>query len=257
MPTSSNLPLTINIKAIRKRHTGSSTKRLPGPPWPSKATAKIAKGKCSPLFKTAGRLPVAKQGFAPLKFQPGQDGLTFKVEGGFLSEIPPELIGAGTKLGHAPGPIKFRIITGPAIQTGPETFRIQFDRGGMGGPIWIQEEHPGDDQYRHAVQPGQMVIPPKLDKGKPQTITFPKIENQKAGVKSIKLEAVSDSGLPVDYYVLAGPAEVEGDTLKLTPIPVRSEYPVKVTIVAYQWGRTIEPLYQSAQPVEQTFTIEK
>jgi hypothetical protein len=201
-------------------------------------------------------LPVAKQGFATLKFRPESDGLTFKVKGGFLAEMPAELIGAGDKLGHAEGPIKFRIITGPAVQIGPETFRVQFDRGGMGGPIWIQEEHPGDDQYRHAVQPGQMVIPQTLTKGKPQTITFPKIEDRKAGVKTIKLKATSDSGLPVDYYVVAGPAEVEGDVLKLTPIPVRSKRPVKVTVVAYQWGRTIEPLFQTAQPVELSFTIE-
>jgi hypothetical protein len=208
-------------------------------------------------FVEDGRaLPVAKQGFAPLKFQPEQDGLTFEVEGAFLSEMPPELVGAGEKLGHAQGPIKFRVITGPAIQTGPETFRVQFDRGGMGGAIWIQEEHPGDDLYRRAVQPGQMSLPQKNTKGKTQTINFPKIVNQKRSVKTIKLTAKSDSGLPVDYYVVAGPAEVEGDTLKLTPIPVRSKYPVKITVVAYQWGRTIEPLYQTAQPEEQTFTIE-
>jgi hypothetical protein len=202
------------------------------------------------------QLPVAKQGFAPLKFQPQANGLTFKLEGAFLSEMPPELIGAGEKLGHAPGPIKFRVITGPAIQTGLKTFRVQFDRGGMGGPIWIQEEHPGDERYRHAVQPGQMPIPQNLTKGKPQTINFPKMENQKAGFKTIKLEAKSDSGLPVDYYVVAGPAEVEAGTLKLTPIPMRSKRPIKITIVAYQWGRTIEPLYQTAQPVERSFTIE-
>jgi hypothetical protein len=203
------------------------------------------------------QLPVAKQGFAPLKFMPEKDGLTFKVKGGFLSEIPAELIGAGEKLGHAPGPIKFRVITGPAIQTGPETFRVQFDRGAEGGSIWIQEEHPGDDQYRHAVQPGQMNIPTKLDNGKPQVITFPKIASQQAGAKSVKLAATSGSGLKVDYYVVAGPAEVKGASLQLTPIPQRSKYPVKVTVVAYQWGRTTEPLVQSAEPVEQTFLIEK
>ena len=203
------------------------------------------------------QLPVAKQGFAPLKFRPQADGLTFKVHGDFLAEMPAELIGEGEKLGHAPGPIKFRVITGPAVQTGPETFRVQFDRGAEGGPVWIQEEHPGDDEYRHAVQPGQMTIPPKLDKGKPQVITFPKIENQKAGAKSVKLAATSDSGLKVDYYVVAGPAEVKGNSLQLTPIPERSKYPVKVTVVAYQWGRAIEPLVQSAEPVEQTFLVEK
>src|SRR5438094_812596 len=79
--------------------------------------------------------------------------------------------------------------------------------------------------------------------GKPQTITFPKIEGQQAGTNSIKLNATSDSGLPVGYYVIAGPVVIEGNTLKFTKIPVKSKYPVKVTVVAYQWGRTIAPLY--------------
>jgi hypothetical protein len=202
-------------------------------------------------------LPVATQGFSPLKFQPEPDGLSFKVQGAFLSELPKELIGAGTHLGHAEGPIKFRVITGPAIQTGPETFRIQFNRQGMGGALWILEEHPGDEKFRHAVQPGQMNIPAKLSVGTPQVITFPKIEDQEEGIKSIELNATSDSKLPVDYYVVAGPAEIKGNTLIFTRIPVKSKYPVKVTVAAYQWGRTIEPLYQSAEPLKQTFYIIK
>jgi hypothetical protein len=51
-------------------------------------------------------------------------------------------------------------------------------------------------------------------------------------------------GLPVDYYVVAGPAEVN------------CRYPVKITVVAYQWGFAVQPLFQSADPVEQTFLIE-
>lgn len=202
-------------------------------------------------------LPVATQGFAPLKFQPQQDGLSFRVEGAFLSALPIELIGYGTPLGHAEGPIMFRLITGPAIQTGPETFRIQFDKQGFGGALWIQEEHPGDEKYRHAVQPGQMNIPAKLAVGMPQVIVFPKIEDQKKGIKSIELKATSDSKLPVNYYVVAGPVQLQGNTLIFTRIPVKSKYPVKVTLVAYQWGRTIDPLYQSAEPVTQTFNIIK
>jgi hypothetical protein len=200
-------------------------------------------------------LPVAKLGFAPLKFMPGEDGLTFTVEGAFLPEVPRELIGGGTKLGHAEGPITFRVITGPAVQIGSNTFRIQFDRAGMGGDIWLQAEHPGSKEYRHAVQPGQMKIPAKLTSGTPQLITFPQIGNQKAGTKSISLSATSDSGLPVQYYVVAGPFVVEGGELRLTKIPVKSKFPVKVTVVAYQWGRTLAPLYQTAEPVERTFYI--
>jgi hypothetical protein len=50
---------------------------------------------------------------------------------------------------------------------------------------------------------------------------------------------------------------VEDGIIKFTPVPAKSKFPVKVTIVAYQWGRTIEPLYQSAEPIEQTFYITK
>ena len=200
-------------------------------------------------------LPVAKQGFAPLKFEPDTDGLSFSLEGGFLSQIPEELTGAGTPLGHAPGLIKFSVIKGPAVQTGPNTFRIQFDRAGTGGDLWIQEEHPGNSEFRHAVQPGKMVIPARLSNGDAQKITFPEIGNVALGTRSIQLKAISSSNLPVGYYVVSGPAVVDGNTLQFTEIPVRSRLPIKVIIVAYQWGRTIEPLWQSAEPVERTFYI--
>ena len=53
-----------------------------------------------------------------------------------------------------------------------------------------------------------------------------------------------------------GPAEVAQDgTLTLTRIPPRAKYPVKVTVVATQWGRSIDPKLQTAQPVERTFSI--
>ena len=72
----------------------------------------------------------------------------------------------------------------------------------------------------------------------------------------MELKGTSSSGLPVDYYVVAGPAEVAGNMLKLSRIPMNSRYPVKITVVAYQWGRIVEPLVQSAEPVEQTFLVE-
>jgi hypothetical protein len=209
-----------------------------------------------PTFMQDGRvLPVGPRGFVELKFEPEADGRTFEVEGGFLSEVPRELVGAGTKLSHAPGPLRFRKITGPVEQIGPSTFRLQFDWQASRN-IMIQVEQPGDDRYRRAVQPAIMPIPARLTAGRPQVVTFPKIPNQRAGVTTVALPATVDSGLPVEYYVVAGPAEVAGNTFRITPIPGRRRFPVKVTIVAYQWGRMIEPLYQSAEPVEQTFLIE-
>ncbi|MDF2434476.1 MAG: hypothetical protein JWP44_4107, partial [Mucilaginibacter sp.] len=202
-------------------------------------------------------LPISKQGFVNLSFLPEADGMTFNVQGGFLPAIPQKFIGGGKPIGHANGAIQFRLITGPAIQTGPDQFRIAFNRSASGGDIWIQEEHPGDAVYRHAVQPAQMKLPAKLTTGTPQTITFPKIADQRAGVQQIDLSATTNTGLPVGYYVVSGPAVVSGHVLKFTQIPVKSKYPVKVTLTAYQWGRMNEPLYQSAEPVTQSFFLYK
>ena len=40
-----------------------------------------------------------------------------------------------------------------------------------------------------------------------------------------------------------------GNILRLTPIPPKARFPVKVIVVAYQKGRLKEPLVQSAQEV--------
>jgi hypothetical protein len=217
---------------------------------------RIKRKKQMPTFIQDGKpLNVTKIGYAPLKFEPHADGVTFDVKGGFLSTIPNELVGAGEKLGHAPGPIKFSIINGPAVQTGATTFRLQFDRWGMGGQIFILESEAGNAAYRYAVQPGMINIPGKLTSGAAQSISFNHIDNVKAGAKMVQLNGTATSGLPVDYYVKAGPAYIVHSKLYFTGIPINSKYPVKLTVVAYQWGRTIAPLYQSAEPVEQTFYI--
>jgi hypothetical protein len=50
---------------------------------------------------------------------------------------------------------------------------------------------------------------------------------------------------------------VAGDILRLTAIPPRATFPVKVTVVAWQYGRTSEPQLKTADPVEQSFLIVK
>jgi len=202
-------------------------------------------------------LPAAKLGFAPLKFEPEKDGMTFKVQGTFLKELPPELLDSGTPLGHASGPIKFKLITGPALQTGPDEFRVQFNRGDYGGDIWLQAEHPGNDEFRHAVQPAKLQIPAVLTKGKEQQITFPAVPDQKGSVKSIKLTAYSSSELPVYYYLISGPAIIQDGLLKIKQVPINTRYPIKITVVAYQWGRILPPQYKSAQSVLRSFLLYK
>jgi len=96
----------------------------------------------------------------------------------------------------------------------------------------------------------------KYAKGDEQTISFPPISDQPASAKSLKLSAASSAGAAVHYYIREGPAEVSDDgTITFTPIPPRAKFPVKVTVVSWQWGRSIEPKLKSAEPVEQTFHL--
>ena len=219
---------------------------------------RLARKKQMPDFVQDGSLlSVAHFGFAPIKFKPDTDGVSFSVEGGFLPALPPELIGSGQPLGHAPGVISFSAITGPVLQTGPANFVMQFSRGNTGGDIWILASHPGNADYRYAVQPGKVSLSQKLTKGVAQQITFAKVGTLSSKNKTTLLQATSNAGLPVRFYVDAGPAVVEGNRLVLTDIPVRSKYPVKVTVVAYQWGRSIVPLVQTAPPVTQIIYIKQ
>ena len=201
------------------------------------------------------KLPVAKLGFAPLKFEPDTDGLTFTLRGDFLDRIPDELIDHGAVLGHAPGQISFSIITGPAIKVNDTTFKVRFGRESIGGDLWIIEKHPGNAEYRSAVQPGKMTIPSKLLKGAPQKISFDSIPSLTDKENTIALKAISSAGLPVSFFVREGPAYVSGNVLHITAIPVRAKSKVRIAVVAYQWGRSRLPSVQSAEPVERSFYV--
>ncbi|XHR96152.1 hypothetical protein ACFJIV_05555 [Mucilaginibacter sp. UC70_90] len=102
-----------------------------------------------------------------------------------------------------------------------------------------------------------MIVPPRNTMGREQHITFSPIPNQKQYAKGIKLLASSDAHVPVGFYVLEGPVELSGNTLNIAAIPPHSRFPVKVTVVAWQYGNSHEPKLQTAVPVEQSFFIEK
>lgn len=205
-----------------------------------------------------------------LRFLPQDDGLTFKLTGTFLDTVPegrPERW-AKNKAGEpiAPPqttiPIEIRRITGPVQKLSADTWRVSFNRASFlgdrrGNESWLAAVWPGAGDYKRAVQQAMLPIPRRLSEGKPQTIDFPKPENQKRGVESLKLKATSDSGLPVSFFVREGPAEIAGDTLKFTTIPPHAKFPVKVTVGAYQFGRMAEPKFQSANPVFQDILIHR
>jgi hypothetical protein len=74
-------------------------------------------------------------------------------------------------------------------------------------------------------------------------------------VRSIALRASSNAGLPIFFYVKEGPAFIKNQQLVFTKIPPKSKMPIKVTVVAWQYG--IAGKVQSAEPIEQSFWIEK
>ena len=96
-------------------------------------------------------------------------------------------------------------------------------------------------------------FPYRNTEGKCQHILFPGLDDVKQGTETISLHATSDCGLPVYYYVKEGPAEIEGNKLVFTRIPPRSKFPLKVTVVAWQYGLAGE--VQTAEPVERSFFI--
>ena len=207
---------------------------------------------------------------ANLKFEPQADGVTFKLAGAFYAQVPGGSsrltnwtgLPVGALLNHAAngGPVRISRITGPVAQLDADTFAVRFSRATVNvdrrmGDIWLLASHPGDAKYKSAVQQALLKIPAALKDGSEQHIAFPEISDQKAGVKSLRLAAVSDAGLPVYYYVREGPAEMDGDVLRFTEIPPRAKFPVKVTLVAWQYGRNVDPKIQSAMPVEREFSI--
>ncbi|HEX9046442.1 MAG TPA: hypothetical protein VF988_05390 [Verrucomicrobiae bacterium] len=204
--------------------------------------------------------PLVKNGFADFTPKLLSDGVTFKVAAAFLDESPTTNLFSGQKLGHAAGPIRFRVGSGGLRQISADTFQVAVDRGSVArqGPPWepwVIAYSPGDADYRPADRPAHAFVATRLTEGKPQTITFPEIPDQKLDGQHVQLGATSDSGLPVQYLVISGPVELQGDELRFTTIPRRAKLPIRVCVAAYQWGRGIDPKIQSTGPVVRRFLI--
>jgi hypothetical protein len=207
-----------------------------------------------------------------LKFEPEADGVTFKLSGAFYEAVPPgsprlpQWTGLPTNspLGHASGgEISIDRICGAFEKISADTFRVSFQQetplAASARPyeLVFAATHPGDEQFKPAVQQAHMYIPARNTPGAEQHITFAEIPGQKAATKSVSLQATADSGRPVHFYVREGPAEIEGGTLRFTRIPPRAKYPVEVTVVAWQYGSAVAPQWKTAEPVARRFFISK
>jgi hypothetical protein len=196
------------------------------------------------------------------------DGQTFEVHPVYADKYPglyngngPRWSDAGQPVGHSSAPILVKQVGGPVIAVGTNRFRLRFDAltsASEGGRVTFMAFSKGDAEYRYTEHVGMM---PRgftgLKNGRPQKITFAPIENLKPGSPPVKLDATSDAGLSVEFYVACGPATIQDGTLRLAELPSRAKYPITVKVVAWQFGRGLEPLAQTAAPVEQSFQIEK
>ncbi len=189
------------------------------------------------------------------QFKPEDDGLTF-----YLKTVFTDSMRTSFSNEHAKGKPTISRICGPVEKVNDTTFRVQFYRMGLNnkkrtGDIWLMASHPGDKNYKSTVQQFNMRIPLKNTEGLEQKITFEPIQNQKAGTKEISLNASTDRKLPVYFYVQEGPAVIKNAKLVFTKIPKRSKFPIKITVVAWQYGRSIAPKIQTAKPIIQNFYI--
>ncbi len=185
--------------------------------------------------------------------KPEADGITYHLSAVFTDSLHE----TGTSK-YAKTPIHIERICGPFKKINDTTFRLQFYRMGLNNKkrtnaITLCAYNIGDENYKSAVQELNINIAYPLKKGKRQAIFFPALQDIKKGTSSLRLEATTDSGLPVFYYVKEGPVTVEGNELKFSTIPPRAKYPVKVTIVAWQMG--LVNRVQTADAVERTFYI--
>lgn len=71
----------------------------------------------------------------------------------------------------------------------------------------------------------------------------------------VQLQATSDSGLPVQYYVAFGPARIGNGQLIISDVPTKARFLIEVKVVAWQFGSGVEPLVKTAAPVERTFKL--
>ena len=199
-----------------------------------------------------------------LRFEPMDDGITFRLGAALLDTAPQDGAGfsQGAPVEHAADGSLCAIdrICGPVEKLAPDRFRLCFYRMGTdnakrSNSICFIARHPGDSVFRPAEMEAELKFPITNKEGADQTVKFQLPEEVPLGTGAISLSATSDSGMPVSYYVREGPATIQGNTLRLTDIPPRARFPMKVTVIAWQWGRMTEPKLKSAIPVERAIRI--
>lgn len=239
------------------------------------ATSRAKKAQQLGFVQGASFVPISNShAGTELAFVPASDGLSFSVRADFIVPLPPfppvatkdkrppKLVvepRAAAEGTHSAGPVLVSVVTGPAEETAPGRFRVSLNRLYSANDrrtheVWLLALSPGDAAFKPAVRQALLRLP-SLDEGREQTIRFCAGRELRAGSDPLRLDATSDSGLPVSFFVREGPAVVRDGRLCITPLPPRSRFPVKITVVAWQLGRGFEPKIRQARPVERTFLL--
>lgn len=134
-------------------------------------------------------------------------------------------------------PVSFTIISGPAF-INAQTNVLTIAGTGL---VTVKASQPGNNVYENAAP----VIRSFTVNKALQTINFAAIPNQNFGSPPISLTATANSGLPVSYSIITGPATISGNALTLTGIGT-------VTVSATQNGDTN---YLAAAPVNNSFCV--
>ncbi|HEY4786987.1 MAG TPA: hypothetical protein VIH57_13105 [Bacteroidales bacterium] len=192
------------------------------------------------------------------QFIPETDGITFYLSAANTDTMRSKIIGD-----HRHIPISITRICGPIKKINDTTFTLRFYRMGLNNQkrtndLWLVAASNGGENFKSTVQQINIRIPYPNKEGAEQHISFTPLKNVKEGASSVILKAKTDSGMPVYYYIQEGPAEiVNGNQMVFNKIPPRSKYPMKITVIAWQYGRSNEPKIKTAEPVSQSFYVIK
>ena len=190
----------------------------------------------------------------PIPYETQNDGVTFNLQTTFLEKLPDSFRFAGSTIGHGEATPQVIPLCGSVAQVDKNTFQLTPERTFPSCATYFIIRQEGDKTYRTALSPGQLVLS-KNTEGVAQSIDFQAINNTHLKSKSLVLNAKSSSGMTTHFYVKSGAAYILGDTLFFTQIPPRTKMPMKITVVAYQWGRSQEPKVQMAATIERFFWI--
>lgn len=140
-------------------------------------------------------------------------------------------------------PVDISYQTGPAVFRN-DTFRINPADIADDMTIRVGLRQKGNTRYKIA----DRLIKVRLSKrdGKPQTIKFTPVNKILHPDDIIKIEVISDSGLPVTLCLNAGPGVLVGDMLYIKPFTSKTG---KATIIV-RAGQEGNSEYATAQPVE-------